>query len=153
MNQSCAIDHKDTRSSLQSPLSKAKPNCIPFHSFQPYLPTNGQEIRHWIQWRVCSRTMRSFHSWLHGRHQFPLPALKLRAILAIWFDIQIVSGANFRCPWDFHRPTKRDTYRIWIWQKNKFESEQTEPPALEPSDCSRKRDTQFRWMPHSLYAP
>ena len=58
-----------TRNSLQSPSTKKQTKL---HSFLHLF-------------NHISLLMRSFLSWLHGRHQIPYPASKCRVLLAIWF--------------------------------------------------------------------
>ena len=71
------------------------------HSFESDFPTNEQEVRQCSQSKVCFGPMKSFLSWLQGRHQFPFPASKLRVLLAVcFFDSgnSIVSGVSLWCP-------------------------------------------------------
>ena len=44
---------------------------------------------------LCSRPMRSFLSWLHGRHQFPFPASKFRVLFAISFGFLLAESQYF----------------------------------------------------------
>ena len=50
-------------------------------AFQPYFPTNEQEVHLCCQWKVCFWSMRSFLSYLHGRHQFTVPDPKFKVSL------------------------------------------------------------------------
>ena len=96
---------KDTRSSPQSTLSKYKPNCIAVQSFQPYLPTNKQEISQCIQWKVCSGTgpRRSFLSccMVVISFHFLLQSSEFYWPFGLVFDCgnSIFSGVNLWCPW------------------------------------------------------